>query len=510
MSKIIKKFDAEVIRSAVNRIAEPVIQTLTPMGNNVLFEKELHSVVTNDGATIAKMIDSEDEVEDAIIQMVKYGSLATNQAVGDGTSTTILFTKKLVDMGLDKIASGTKPMVLRKQYQQLKEHILEHSLKFKNEVTKDDWEKIALISSSGDVELAKNVVEIIETAGLDGMVFLNESKNQKTKITKDTGYNLDNPMFDPVLGNISPGRADYSKPHIFITDKKLYHLEECREILEVAYKSGVNNIIIVARDFIGEAPGFLISNHLDEKVPLNILLIKYPTPDNDFVPLYDLATYLGATLVTEKIGNLKGKLNADHYTLVDRVYSAGGKTIFVTEDKSNPELSILIEDVRKKKEDNPEDNKVAKRLASLTAGTVNLEVGAPTGPELRELLYRYEDAINATRAAIRSGYVIGGGLTLFKSANLVSINPEMDSLAKEFSTASIKQIVENCGVEFDLSKYQDNIGYNAKTEQYSNLEEDNVIEPYDLFKYSITNAFSVAIAILTCGYFVVNKIEKDN
>lgn len=509
MSKIIKKFDAEVIRSAVNRIAEPVIQTLTPMGNNVLFEKELHSIVTNDGATIAKMIDSEDEVEDAIIQMVKYGSLATNQAVGDGTSTTILFTKKLVDMGLDRIAGGIKPMALRKQYQKLKDQILEQSLLLKKEVSKEDWKKIALISSSGDEELANNVVEIIETAGLDGMVFLNESKNQKTKIIKDSGYNLDNQMFDPVLGNLSPGRADYSKPHIFITDKKLYHLEECREILEVAYKSGVRNIVIVARDFIGEAPGFLISNHLDENVPLNILLIKYPLPDNDFVPLYDLATYLGANLVTEKIGNLKGKLNADHYTVVDRVYSAGGKTIFVTDDRANPNLSLLVEEVRKKKEDNPEDNKTAKRLASLTAGTVNLEVGAPTGPELRELLFRYEDAINATRAAIRSGYVIGGGLTLLKTANQVKGDSEIEAMAKDFSIASIKQIADNCGVEFNLSNYHDNVGYNAKTDKYSNLEEDCVIEPYDLFKYSITNAFSVAIAILTCGYFVVNKVEKD-
>ena len=503
MSKIITKFDPELIRRAVDRIAEPVIQTLTPLGNNVLFEKDLHSLITNDGATIAKLIDSEDETEDAIIQMVKYGSLATNQLAGDGTSTTILLTKKLTDLGLDEISKGKKPMILKQEFNKLKNEILTKSESFKKTVTKEDWFKIATISSSGDEELASNVVEIIETAGLDGMVFINESKTEKTKITKDSGYLLEESMFDPVLGNMQPGRADYSKPYVFITDKKLYHIEECKEILEVGYASGATNIVIVARDFVGESSGFLVSNHMDPKVPINILLIKYPTPDNDFTPLYDLATYLGATLVSEKIGSLKGKLNADHYTLVDRVYSFGNKTIFVTNNKANPELTMLIEDVRAKKEDNPNDTKIAKRLASLTAGTVNLDVGASTGPELRELIYRYEDAINATRAAIRSGYVVGGGVTLYNSTR------ELNSLGKEFGTASIKQIVKNCGVDFDEQRYTGTIGFNAKTGEYSDLEKDGVIEPYDVFKYSVINAFSVASAILTCGYFVVNKTKKD-
>jgi chaperonin GroEL len=502
--KIITKFDPELIRRAVNRIADPVIQTLTPLGNNVMFEKDLHTLITNDGATIAKLIDSEDETEDAIIQMVKYGSLATNNLAGDGTSTTILLTKVLTDLGLDSIAAGVKPMHLRAQFLKMRDEILVEAEKFKKDVSKEDWMKIALISSSGDEKVAADVVEIVETAGLDGMVFLNESKNQKTKITKDSGYLLEEAMFDPVLGNRQPGQADYTKPHLFITDKKLYHIEECREILEQAHLSGVRDLVIVARDFVGESAGFLISNHINEQVPLNILLIKYTTPENDFTSLYDLATYLGTKVVTEKMGNFKGKLTADNFVLTERVYSAGTKTIFVADNKVNPELSILVADVRQKKEDNPDDQKLGKRLASLTAGTVNLEVGATTGPELRELIYRYEDAINATRAAIRSGYVIGGGITLF------SVTREMNDTAKLFGLASIKQIAENCGIDFDEIKYSATVGYNAKTGEYSDLEKDGVIEPFDVFKYSVTNAVSIATAILTSGYFIVRKVEKED
>jgi len=503
MTKVITKFDPELIRRAVDRIADPVIQTLTPLGNNVMFEKDLHTLITNDGATIAKLIDSEDETEDAIIQMVKYGALSTNNAAGDGTSTTILFTKKAVDMGLDMIKKGIKPMVVKKLFTEMKNNILRESENYLKSVTDSDWYNIALISSSGDEEVAKNVVSIIETSGLDGMVFLNESKNKKTKITRDSGYNLEQPMFDPVLSNAGTGRADYNKPYVFITDKKLYHTEECKEILETAHKVGITDITIVARDFLGESASWLIANHMDKKVPLNILLIKYPTPENDFTSIYDLATYLGGRVVSEKEGSIKGKLNADHYVLAKRIYSAGPKTIFITDDKINPELSFLIEEVRKKKEENPDDIVSSKRLACLTSGTVNLEVGAPTGPELRELIFRYEDAINAARAALRSGYVIGGGLTLFSSTR------NLDELAQEFGTSSIKQIAENIGADYDESKYSAHIGLNANTGEYSDLEKDGVIEPYDVFKHSVINAVSIAIAILTSGYFIVNKI-KDN
>lgn len=503
MTKVITKFDPELIRRAVNRIADPIIQTLTPLGNNVMFDKDLHTLITNDGATIAKLIDSEDETEDAIIQMVKYGALSTNQLAGDGTSTTILLTKKLVDLGLEQIEAGVKPMLVKRHLESTKALVLDNAKELRKDVTQDDWFKIALISSSGNEEIANNTVEIIGTAGLDGMVFINESKNQKTKIIKDSGYLLEEAMFDPILGNVAPGRADYTKPHIFITDKKLYHIEECKEILEEAYRSGVTNLVIVARDYVGESAGFLIANHMDKEVPLNVLLLKYTTPDNDFTSLYDLATYLGCNLVSEKVGSLKGKLTADHYSVAERVYSAGTKTIFVTDNKTNPELSMLIAGVRKKKEENPGDETVNKRLASLTAGTVNIEVGAPTGPELRELIYRYEDSINATRASIRSGYVVGGGLTLFSTTR------DLDELSKEFGTASVKQIALNCGEEFQEDKYTDLIGYNARTGKYSNLEDDGVIEPFDVFKHSVTNAFSIAIAILTSGYFITNKITKD-
>jgi chaperonin GroEL len=503
MSKIIKKFDAATIRSAVNRIAEPVIQTLTPLGNNVLFEKDLFSVITNDGATIAKLIDSEDEVEDAIIQMVKYGSLATNKQAGDGTSTTILLTKQIVDQGLERIEAGDKPMLLKQQLTKLKDDILTKAEELKTEVNQDNWQEIALISSGGDEELSKNVVDIIDTAGLDGMVFINESKSGKTKIIKDTGYNINQQMLDPVLGNRGNGQADYSKPHVFITDKKLYHIEECREILERAFEYGVSDIVIVAKDFVGEAPGFLVFNHTSEEVPLRILLVKYPLKDNDSTPLYDLATYLGGEVVTEKIGNLKGKLTADHYVLADRVYSAMDKTVFVTDKKANPELTSLVEEVRKLKEDNPDDTKAAERLASLTAGTVNLEIGASTGPEMRELMYRYEDAINAVRSSIRSGFVTGGGLTLLDATR------GLGEFAERLGEASVKQIAHNCGISYQPENYLGDTGYNAKTGKFSNLRDDGVIEPFDVFKYSLSNAISIANAILTSGYYVVNKVKKE-
>ena len=504
MPKVIKKFDPDIIRSAVNRIAEPVIQTLTPLGNNVLFEKDLQSLITNDGVTIAKLIDSEDETEDAIIQMVKTGSLATNKQAGDGTSTTILLTKKLVDMGLDLIKDGKKPMDLRKEYIQMRDGILSKAKEYKEEVGENDTFNIAMISSGGDEVLSQNVVEIIDTAGLDGMIFINDSKTSDTKIIKDTGYNVNNSVVDPILGNLGPGQADYSSPAVFITDKKLYHVRECKEILEVAHNSGASQVVIVARDFVGESKNFFIANHMDDKVPIQVLLVKYNTPDNDYTPLYDLATYLGAEVVSEKIGSLQGKLTAEHFVPAERVYSAQNRTIFVTAKKANPELTALVEDVRKKKEADPEDDVLAQRLASLTTGTVKIEIGASTGPEMRELMYRYEDAINAVRASLRSGYVTGGGVTLFNSTR------GLGNMAEDFGEVAIRQIAHNCGMNFDASKYHDNVGLNAKSLEYEDLREAGVVEPYDVFQYSLINAVSIATVILTSGYTIVNKVNKED
>jgi chaperonin GroEL len=260
----------------------------------------------------------------------------------------------------------------------------------------------------------------------------------------------------------------------------------------------------VARDFLGEAPGFLVSNHHNPEVPMSILLVKVATPDNDHTVIQDIATYLNGTVVSEKRGALVGKLTADDFVLADKVYSFRDKTVLVTNSRANPELSILVESLRAKKEENPEDEETSRRLASLTAGTVSLQVGAATGPELRELIYRYEDAINATRAAMRSGYVAGGGVTLYQATR------ELDEFAKEFGLSGIKQIALNCEVEFDESKYGGNIGYDAYTETYVDMYKAGVIEPYDVFKHSLTNAVSVSTAILTSGWFIVNKKKKDD
>ena len=504
MTKIITKFDAELIRRAVNRIAEPIVQTLTPLGRNVMFEKDLHTIVTNDGVTIAKLIDSEDETEDAIIQMVKYGSIATNQIAGDGTSSTVLYTNKLVDMGLDEIAKGKQPMRLKKELLAMKDEILASAERFKSDVTPRNLFEIACVSSGGDTNIAETVVEVIDTAGQDGMIFIEESRNQKTRVKKDSGYNLESGMFDLRLSNAGPGKAEYIKPYVFVTDKKLYHVEECREILEQAHKYGARQIVIVARDFLGESPDFFIANHISQDVPFSILLIKVTTPDTDTTTIQDIATYLGGPMFSEKVGKLMGKLTADHFILTEKVYAFSNKTVFVTSNKANPELSFLIEELRKKKEEDPENDTVKRRLASLTTGTVTLEVGAATGPELRELIFRFEDAINATRAALRSGYVVGGGLTLYNSTR------ELNGFAKEFGLCGIKQIAENCGAEFEQDKYIGDVGFNAASESFSNLREDGIIEPFDVFKHSLTNAVSIANEILTTGWIIVNKSNKEN
>lgn len=518
MAKIIKKFDADIIRKAVDMIAEPVVQTITPQGNNVLFERDWFPVVTNDGATIAKMIESDDEIEDIIIQLVKSGAIATNDTVGDATSTTILYIQQLVHLGLEEMAAGKQPMTIKRSLERIRDSLLDGVEDKVKELKEKDYFKVALVSASGDEEIAENVVEIISSAGTEGMIFLNESKDGTTRITKDVGYNIEEPMAHSSFGNVSPGRSDYLKPVVVVTSKKLYHISECKEILEVAHKLGHKDVVLIARDFLGESLPFLAKNHQDPEVPLNILPIKYSVPDNDFSLLNDLATYIGTEVINEELGDLTGKLESKHYAVVDRVYTTGKKTI-VLNTNDNSELNKLVESLQKEDQTNKD---VKKRLASLTTGTVTVEVGASTGPELREKLYRYEDAVSALRAAIKSGYVTGGGITLFEvsaelnNQNITAKRPPKHSLTEDerrltnhFGRCAIQQISENVGMEFKEEFYGNGTGLNAKTLEYSKLESDGIIEPADSYTHAIKNAFATAIAILTSGYIISNKNSED-
>ena len=493
------------ILSGLNKIADPVVQTLSPKGKNCLFQDSRGSIyVTNDGVTIAKQIESEDPVEDAIIQTVKYSSLQTNAIAGDGTTTTTMFSRFLVREGYKLIDNGLNEMDLKNLFTSFADRVVKQLAPIK--VTNDEeLFNIANISSNNDSKIAEDVVKIVKVAGESGLVFINPSPNGLTEIFEDSGYVINSGLLAPELINDGVTKATYENVHVLLTDKRLYYEEECEQIIQTALDAGIENLVIVARDFIGKSPNYLIGNHVNKVI--NLLLVRHNgVTDNDSTAITDLATYLGGHVVTEKSGKLIGKLTADDFVVAAKVYATRDRTVLQTVNPFLPKLTELIDGVKAELEKDKENKDVERRLSSLTNGVVTVNVGGATGIETQENIFRYEDAVNATRAAMKHGYLVGGGLAVFNATR-----KETEPIFLKFGEESIRQIARNCG-KFDdyvVSTTNGTIGYNAKTDKFEDLLKAGVIDPYKVVEMSIVNAVSVAIAILTSGYIIVTKKEND-
>jgi chaperonin GroEL len=513
MNKLIYKTDdiKDKIREAVNLIADPVRQTLSPKGNNVLYEDDRgDQYVTNDGVTIAKNIKVSDPITNAIIEVIKQPALQTNSIAGDGTTTSILLSSVLIKEGLKEIDNGMNRMVLKEKLQamgaKIKNNLSKKSIKIHNP---QDIFKIAKISANNDEEIAKDVSKIIEVVGQDGMVFLEPHHKKETDLIFDTGFSIDTSIYKELAMN-KGFSFNYENIPTFITDKRLYYKEEAETILSVAIENGWPSVAIVARDFLDKARNFFISNHVHNVI--NVVLVQDPQcTEKDSSSLADLATYLGGKLYSEKHGQLVNKLKSTDFVVTKKIVGNPTKTILVTSKPDNKEVKERIKSIKEELKKVKGDKSLEKRLASLTNGTATVKVGGSTPLEIQEKLFRYEDAVNAARAAMKDGYLVGGGLALLSSF-VEDEHKDLKQIARRFCEASVRQIAENCGKHpetvLENTIADKNIGYNARSDKYENLLNNGIIDPYKVTEMAVDNSISVASYLLTSGYLIVNDIES--
>lgn len=514
------------IFKAVDTINDPIRQTLSPRGGNVIYTDSLGIIgVTNDGVTIAKNLQVKDSVENAVIDIIRQASLRTNSAAGDATSTTVVLASILIKEGFRLIDAGWNGMDLKHEYDAFADAMAEELKKLsKKAKTEKDLYYVANISSNNDHEIAENTVKTVKVTGEDGMVFIEPSKTTKTEIVEDSGFHVKTGMFAEELRNNERAfTASYLDVPVLITDKRLYYKQEAETILSTALKNGHKEVVIVASDFIGDALPYFVANHI--KGTIRVLLIKNPVKDNPTM-LHDLAIYLGGKVVSDKTGSIVDNLSIEDFVMSRRVFSDMGKTLFSREDEANKALTAHIKAIRaeiKKLGDSEGEDMVGlkERLASLTTGMVTIRVGGNTPLEVNEKIFRYEDAVNATRAAMKDGFVVGGGLGMlnaFRCAyDKINAKEELVKVYRKVAEANIRQIAENCGLSADL--VLDNvmamprnhesltIGFNAKTMMYDDLLEVGVVDPLKAEEMAIRNAVSVAGVIISSRYFILNEQE---
>ena len=511
-------YKAEDVRSRVlagiDFIVNPVASTLGPRGNNVLWENDhLDPSLSNDGATVAKQLSSKDRIIQSVVEVIRSAALRTNSDGGDGTTTTTLLSGVLTKEVLKMIDQGYSWLQIRSALDEIKTAMLKRIEKSRVIIKgKEGLKEVATISANNDPKIAEDVVKAIEVAGLDGMVFLEGNNKQENEIIQDLGFMVQGGIQYPEL-LVDKGRPAvvFKNVPVLITDKRLYYSEEAETILRVAVQAGWKNVVIVARDFMGEAVNTFIANHT--RGVINVMLVKAAdTTEKNTEQIQDLSIYLSGKIISDKTGSLVNKITAEDFVIVNQAYSDPTKTLFTPKTSGGKALKERIKMLKTELDKKKDDPALKARIASLTTGVVTIKIGGTNPIEIREKVFRYEDAIHATRAAMREGYLVGGGLSFFRAYSPTDLTDKsFVPLYKKYAEAVVRKIAENAGQPADtvikeMTDKDHDYGYNALTDTFEDLRKAGVIEPYLVAKLAVENSIAVATILASVKYYIVNDI----
>ena len=510
--------------AGVDKLTDTVKITLGPKGRNVLIEKSYGSpLITNDGVSIAKEVELEDQVENMGAQLVKEVATKTNDVAGDGTTTATLLTQAIVREGFKNVTAGANPMILKRGIDGAVEAAVDY---LKNSAKKvDDKESIAQVASvsAGDQEIGRLISEAMDKVGKDGVITVEESKSLGTTLDVVEGMQFDRGYLSPYMAaNSEKMEAVLDHPYILLTDKKISNIQEIVPLLEDIMKSG-SKLLIVADDVEGEALATLVVNKL--RGTLDVVAVKAPGfGDRRKAMMEDIAILTGGTVISEELGYELKETTIDMLGRAETVKVNKDHTVIVNGNGSRTEIKERIDSIRAEAEETTSDfdrEKLQERLAKLAGGVALINAGAATETELKDKKLRLEDALNATRAAVEEGIVSGGGVALIGA--IPAVTEYADSLEGDMRTGAkiveraleepVRQIAENAGFEGSVvvSKVKESpegIGFNAASDEYVNMIDAGIVDPVKVTRSALQNAASVSGMLLTTEAGIT-EIKED-
>lgn len=514
------------LKRGVDKLANAVKVTLGPRGRNVVLDKGWGSpTITNDGVTIAKEIDLDDKFENVGAQLVKEVATKTNDIAGDGTTTATVLAQAMVHEGLKMVAAGANPMVLKRGIEKGVEAIV-NELKQKISKPVSSKEEIAQVAaiSANDQEIGKEIAEVIDRVGKDGVVTVEESQSFGIEKEIVEGLQFDKGYSSPyMITDPTRMEAVFEDANILITDRKISAISDILPLLEKIAQTGKKNIVIIAEDVEGEALATLVVNKI--RGTFHSLAVKAPGfGDRRKEMLQDIAIVTGGRVISEEVG-----LKLENVDLTDlgharKVIATKENTTIVEGKGDEKGIRDRIGQIKKELEltDSEFDKeKLQERMAKLSGGVAVLKVGAATETEMKEKKHRVEDAVSATKAAIEEGIVVGGGVALVRSLpalDRVSVAGEekigVDILRRALEEP-LRQIAMNAGkdgsvVVEEVKKHQGSFGYNVATNQYEDLVKAGVIDPTKVTRSALQNAASIAAMLITTEAVVTEVPEKKD
>ncbi|MEM6451846.1 MAG: chaperonin GroEL [Cyanobacteria bacterium P01_D01_bin.105] len=507
-------------------LAEAVAVTLGPKGRNVVLEKKFGSPqIVNDGVTIAKEIELEDNVENTGVSLIRQAASKTNDAAGDGTTTATVLAHAIVKEGLRNVAAGANAIALKRGIDKATAYLVERIAEQAKPV--GDSEAIAqvgTISAGNDAEVGRMIADAMDKVGREGVISLEEGKSMTTELEITEGMRFDKGYISPYfVTDAERMEASFDEPKILITDKKIGLVQDLVPVLEQVARGG-SPLLIISEDIEKEALATLVVNRL--RGVLNVAAIKAPGfGDRRKAMLEDIAVLTGGTVITEDAGLKLDTVTLEQLGTARSVTITKDSTTLVAEG-NEAAVKSRCEQIRRQIEasDSSYDTeKLQERLAKLSGGVAVIKVGAATETEMKDRKLRLEDAINATKAAVEEGIVPGGGTTLAHLAPGLSdwANATLDGeeltgamIVTRALSSPLKRIAENAGqngaVIAERVKEKDaSIGYNAASNEFVNMLDAGIVDPAKVTRSALQNAASISAMVLTTECIVVDKPEDD-
>ncbi|MCX8513660.1 MAG: chaperonin GroEL [Candidatus Pacebacteria bacterium] len=530
-------FNKEVhdrIRRGAKVVSDAVRLTMGPRGRNVAIDKGYGSpTITNDGVSIAKEITLEDKIENMGAEIIKEIAMKTNDEAGDGTTTATVLACEMIEKGFAQVDLGVNAIGIRLGMEEAKNRIIEELKKISHPIKdKKNIIQVATISAESE-EIGKIIADTIDKVGIDAVVTVEESEGVGIVSEVVDGMQLDKGYISPyMITNRERMESEMKNAYILITDRKISTMVEIVPILEKLIQSGKKELVIIAEDIDGEALTNIVLNRL--RGVFNILGIKAPGyGDKKKELLQDIAILTGGKVIDS---NLQEKLEDTELTdlgVANRIISNKDKTTIVGGKSKGQALNNRIKELKNELANTKatyEKDKIAERIAKLSGGVAVLKVGAGSESEMKYLKLKIEDAVNATKAAIDEGIVVGGGVALVRVANNIrkqTIKSTHKLFEKEFNIgvdivlqaceAPILQIARNAGrtedamiIANDIKHLSGFAGYDAgKDEIVKDMIVAGIIDPVKVTRSAISNAVSATAILLTTNSAIIDSPKKE-
>ena len=519
---------SEEVRSkllaGVDKLADTVKITLGPKGRNVMIEKAYGSpLITNDGVTIAREIELEDQFENMGAQTVKEVSAKTNDVAGDGTTTATLLAQAIIHEGFKNVAAGANPMVLKRGIQGAVDVAVAEIKKNSKAVKgKDAIAQVAAVSC-GDAEIGNMIADAMEKVGTEGVITVEESKSMGTELDVVEGMQFDRGYLSAYMAtDMEKMEAVLANPYILITDKKISNIQDILPLLEQIVQQG-RKLFIIAEDIEGEALATLVVNKL--RGTFECVAVKAPGfGDRRKDMLQDIAILTKGTVISEELGFDLKTATLDMLGTAGTVKVSKDNTVIVDGAGKKADIKARIEQMKAQIEQTTSDydkEKLQERIAKLSGGVAVIKVGAATETELKERKLRLEDALNATKAAVEEGIVPGGGV-VFANA-IPAVKKFADAQEGDVKTGAsiivraleepVRQIAENAGFEGSVvvnavKDAKKGVGFNAATEKYEDMMAAGIVDPAKVSRSALQNAASASALLLTTEAGIVS-IKED-